>query len=584
MINKVECMIDGQPLTLEAGRVARQADGAVLVQYGETIVLVSVVATDEPDYERGYLPLFCDYREKSYAAGKIPGGFFKREGRPSEKETLTARLIDRPLRPFFPEGYFHEVQIMATVLSYDQENDPDVLSVIGASAALAISDIPFPARLGAVRVGMNAEGYIVNPTCPQLEESSLDITVVGTRDSVVMVEGSSLEVSEDVMIGAIREAQKTIAAIIDIQEELRSKCGREKKSYSPPPVDSELIDRIREKSVTPVEEALSIREKEGRRERLKEIIKKLTAELEDEAPDVDKAVRLVVDDVGRRVMRSMILKDGKRIDGRGLDEIRPITCEIGVLPRTHGSAIFTRGQTQALAVVTLGTSSDQQRVDSIQGESSKSFMLHYNFPPYSVGEVRMIRGPARREIGHGALAERALKSTIPAGAEFPYTIRIVADIMESNGSSSMATVCSGSLSLMDAGAPVKAAVAGIAMGLVKEGDDVAILTDILGDEDKLGDMDFKVTGTREGITAFQMDIKIEGISYEIMEQALRKARAARLSILDIMGKTISEPRSNLSEFAPSIISMMVPKDRIGDIIGPGGQMIRSIVEVTCATR
>ncbi len=580
MINKVELDINETRLIIEHGRVAKQANGAVLVQYGETIVLVSAVASEKPDYARGFLPLYVDYREKSYAAGKIPGGFFKREGRPSEKEILNARKIDRPLRPFFPKGYFHEVQIMAIVLSYDQENDPDILALIGASAALAVSDIPFPVCLGAVKVGMGPEGYIINPTSGQLEGSRLDITVVGTKDSVVMVEGEALEVSEAELIGALKMAQGTIAQVIEIQEKLRGLCGKEKRDFSPPPVDPALEKHLIDVATDPVREALQFQEKEDRRSRLSELRDRLVEEFAEEFPDSEMAINQYIDDIEKRIMRRMILDRGKRVDGRGYDDIRPIDCEVGFLPRTHGSALFTRGQTQALAVVTLGTSSDEQRIDNIEGESSKSFMLHYNFPPFSVGEVRMIRGPARREIGHGALAERALKASIPQDSLFPYTVRIVVDILESNGSSSMATVCSGSLSLMDAGVPTKFPVAGIAMGLVKEDDRSVVLTDILGDEDKIGDMDFKVTGTREGITAFQMDIKIKGISLEVFEEALEKARKARISILGTMDRAISRPRSDLSPYAPRIISMTVPRDRIGDIIGPGGKMIRRIIEET----
>jgi len=582
MINRVELEISGRLLALENGRVAKQADGAILVQYGETIVLVSAVASEEPDYEKGFLPLVVDYREKSYAAGKIPGGFFKREGRPSEREVLNARQVDRPLRPFFPKGYFHEIQIITTVLSYDQENDPDILSIIGASAALSVSGIPFPICLGAVKVGLGPNGYIINPTTAQSEGSRLSITVVGTRDSVVMVEGGALEVSEEELLGAIKAAQEPIARVIEVQEKLKALCGKPKRSYSPPAIDSELERRVIGEASPRILEALSLQDKEIRREKLHELREEIVEKQAAEFPDSGLVINSLIDEIERKLMRRMVFEGGKRLDGRGPDDIRPITCEIGVLPRTHGSALFTRGQTQALAVVTLGTSSDEQRIDDIEGESSKAFMLHYNFPPYSVGEVRMLRTPARREIGHGVLAERALKAVIPAKDVFPYTIRIVADILESNGSSSMATVCSGSLSLMDAGAPIRAAVAGIAMGLIKEDERAAILTDILGDEDKLGDMDFKVTGTRSGITAFQMDIKIEGISYGIMDEALKKARIARMQILDIMDRAIPEPRSYLSPYAPRIITIVVPKDKIGDIIGPGGKMIRKIIEETGA--
>jgi polyribonucleotide nucleotidyltransferase len=583
MINRVEAEIDGKRLIMEHGRVARQAGGAVLVQYGETIVLVSVVASEEPDYERGWLPLYVDYREKSYAAGKIPGGFFKREGRPGEQEILNARQVDRPLRPFFPDGYAHEVQVMATVLSYDQENEPGILCVIGASAALGVSDIPFPVTLGAVKVGLLDGRFVVNPSTEQLKESRLDISVVGTRDSIVMVEGSAAEVTEEEMLTALRTAREPISRIIELQDRLRSACGKPKRGYEPAPVAPGLEERVNAEAEHRVREAITISEREARRQALREIHDELCEKLAEEFPDSERSIAKFLGKIEKEAMREMILETGRRIDGRRADEIRPISCEVGVLPRTHGSALFTRGQTQALAVVTLGTASDEQRIDNIMEDSSKAFMLHYNFPPYSVGEIRPIRGPGRREIGHGALAERALRSVLPPDEEFPYTVRIVADILESNGSSSMATVCSGSLSLMDAGAPVRAAVAGIAMGLVKEGDRVAILTDILGDEDHLGDMDFKVTGTREGITAFQMDIKIsEGISDEIMAEALQRARNARLQILDIMDQTISRPRAELSKYAPRILSLTIPRDRIGDVIGPGGKVIRGIIEQTGA--
>jgi polyribonucleotide nucleotidyltransferase len=582
MIFNVETEVGGSILSIESGRVARQASGAVIVRYGETVVLATVVASKEPDFTRGFFPLLVDYREKFYASGKIPGGFFKREGRPSEKEVLSSRLADRPVRPFFPEGYSNEVQIMLTVLSYDQENDSDILGIIGASAALRISDIPFEETIGAVKVGRLEGKFIINPTSSQLEESDVDITVAGTDSSIVMVEGSAREISEADLIEAFRKAHEEIRKVVALQRELEAKCGLPKKEFQSLPIDQMLKVKIEGSALKQIMEALVIPEKERRMEALEAIRKQYLDLYRETYPESEAAIGQILESIEKKEMRRLILEEEKRLDGRGVDEIRDITCEIGYLPRTHGSCLFTRGQTQALVVVTLGTSSDEQMIDDLEGISHKSYMLHYNFPPYSVGEVGAIRGPGRREIGHGNLAERALKSIIPDDMLFPYTIRIVSDILESNGSSSMATVCGGSLSLMDAGVPIREPVAGIAMGLVSEGGRYKVLTDILGIEDHLGDMDFKVAGTREGITAIQMDMKTQGISFDVMKEALEKARVARFHILEVMSRSISKPRPSLSPYAPRILTITVEKDKIRDIIGPGGKMIRKIIDETGA--
>ncbi|MFQ6102757.1 MAG: polyribonucleotide nucleotidyltransferase [Candidatus Glassbacteria bacterium] len=582
MVSSVEMAIGGATLSIESGRVAKQADGAVIIKYGETVLLVTVVASKEPDFTRGFFPLFVDYREKFYASGKIPGGFFKREGRPSEKEVLNARLVDRPIRPFFPKGYLHEVQLMVMVLSYDQENDPDILGIIGASAALGISGIPFDERIGAVKVGRIGGKFIINPASSQLEESDIDITVAGTDSSIVMVEGGANELPEIELLEAFKLAHEEIRKIISLQKELVEKCGKPRKEYNVLEIDDGLKAELQSTAPKKVIEALAIPEKEQRVEALKHLRDEFITKYSEDYPDSEIAISWILEDIEKREMRKMILEEGKRLDGRGLDEIREIKCDIGYLPRTHGSALFTRGQTQALVVVTLGTSSDEQMIDDLEGISHKSYMLHYNFPPFSVGEVGMIRGPGRREIGHGNLAERALKSVIPDEMEFPYTVRIVSDILESNGSSSMATVCGGSLSLMDAGVPVKDSIAGIAMGLVKDGEQYRILTDILGIEDHLGDMDFKVAGTKKGVTAIQMDMKTQGIDFHILEEALAKAKEARIHILDVMNSCISKPRPNLSPYAPRIITITVDRDKIRDVIGPGGKIIRKIIEETGA--
>ena len=570
--------IGGRMLSLETGKLAKQADGSVLVQYGDTMVLATVVAAKEPDTEKDYFPLQVEYREKTSAAGKIPGGFFKREGRPTEKEILSSRIIDRPIRPMFPKHYRCETQVIVTVFSSDQENDGDVLGAIGASAALTISDVPFDGPIAEVRVGRVNGELVVNPTFSQLDASDLDVTVAGTKDSIVMVEGEAKEISEREMLDALRFAQTFIANLCALQEELRKESGKQKRTIEPPPQNEALIadvaaladSRLRELTKTVVT-------KEERSERNAQIEKDVHNGLAEKYPDQSAAISEILHDIEKNHMRAMILGEGTRLDGRGLTDIRPITCEVAVLPRTHGSSLFTRGETQSLTTCTLGTKMDEQILDGLLPESRKRFMLHYNFPPFSVGEVGRIGSPGRREIGHGNLAERALRKVSPVETEFPYTIRIVSDILESNGSSSMATVCAGSLALMDAGVPVKRGVAGIAMGLVKEEKSVAILSDILGNEDYLGDMDFKVAGTRDGITAFQMDIKVQGISFDVFADALGQAREGRMKILAIMDQTIAEPRKDLSPYAPRLTTIKIPIDMIGAVIGPGGKMIRDII-------
>jgi polyribonucleotide nucleotidyltransferase len=581
-IKSVEREIGGRKLMIETGRVAKQADGAVTVLYGDTMVLASVVASKEPKEGQDFFPLTVDYREKAYAAGKIPGGYFKREGRPTEKEILSARLTDRPLRPLFPEGYFNEVQIMVMALSYDQENDPDILSIIGASAALNLSSIPFPTTIAAVRVGRLEGKFVVNPKANALENSDMNMVVAGTKESIIMVEGGAKEVTEADMIAALAFGHEQVKLVIEMIEDLVSQAGKEKQTVTPLKIDPNLVKRVKELAANRIAATNRIYDKAGREAEISKIADEVGSALAEEFAGQEAKVSKVLEQIEQADLRRAIVEEKRRADGRGPADIRPVTCQIGFLPRTHGSALFTRGQTQSLAAATLGTKMDEQKIDDLEGESYKSYMLHYNFPPFSVGEIRPLRGPGRREIGHGALAERAILPVIPAEGSFPYTVRIVSDILESNGSSSMATVCSGSLALMDAGVPIKAPVAGIAMGLIKEGDKVEILSDILGVEDHLGDMDFKVTGTREGITAFQMDLKTAGISLAIMERALAQAKTGRLHILDIMEKTIAKPKTELSPYAPRILTIKIKQDRIGEVIGPGGKMIRSIVEQTGA--
>ena len=579
----VERNFAGRTLKLEAGRLAKQAAGSCLVQFGETVVLAAVTVSDNVS-TLPFFPLTVEYREKSYAAGKIPGGFLKREGRPSDEEILAARVTDRSVRPLFPEGFKNEVQVFIYVLSADQENDADVLGVTAASAALQMSKVPWNGPIAAVRVGRVEGAWILNPTFQQLEFSDVDLTVSGSRDSIVMVEGGALELTEAEIVKGLEVAHKGIRELIDAADELVADLRRPKMEWTKVEPPAELVARVKQLAEPRISEALNLPEKSERAQALGALKATIQEQLAAEFPDNGKDVAAVIEDIEYRTMREQVLARGERVDGRDLETVRPISCEVGVLPRTHGSALFTRGQTQALVSVTLGTVSDEQRIDSIDvaQETTKSFMLHYNFPSFSTGEVRPIRGTSRREVGHGALAERALQALLPPYEQFPYTIRIVSDILESNGSSSMATVCGGSLALFDAGAPVKGACAGIAMGLIKEGDRVAVLTDILGTEDHLGDMDFKVAGTREGVSSIQMDIKIEGLDFRIIAEALERAKKARLHILDIMEQAIPTPRSQLSKYAPRIITIQIRPDKIGDLIGPKGKVIRSIQEQTGA--
>jgi len=573
----------GRTLRLEAGRLAKQAAGSCLVQFGETVVLAAVTVSDQVS-TLPFFPLTVEYREKSYAAGKIPGGFLKREGRPSDEEILAARVTDRSVRPLFPEGFKNEVQVFIYVLSADQENDADVLGVTAASAALMMSKVPWNGPIAAVRVGRVEGAWILNPTFQQLEFSDVDLTVSGSQDSIVMVEGGALELTEAEIVKGLEVAHKGIRELLSATDELAADMRQPKMSWTKMEPPAPLVARVRELAEPRVAEALNLPEKAERAQALAALKSTIQEQLAAEFPENARDVATVIEEIEYQTMREQVLARGERVDGRAVDTVRPITCEVGVLPRTHGSALFTRGQTQALVSVTLGTVSDEQRIDSIDvaQETTKSFMLHYNFPPFSTGEVRPIRGVSRREVGHGALSERALQALLPPYEQFPYTIRIVSDILESNGSSSMATVCGGSLALFDAGVPVKGACAGVAMGLIKEGARVAVLTDILGAEDHLGDMDFKVAGTREGVTSIQMDIKIEGLDFKILGEALERAKTARLHILDIMDQAIPRPRSQLSKYAPRIITMQIRPDKIGDLIGPKGKIIRGIQEQTGA--
>ena len=580
MVKKVELEFHGRPLSIEIGRVAKQADGAALVQYGETVVLVTAVAARDLKLDTDFFPLTVDYQEKTFAAGKIPGGFFKREGRPSEKEILTCRLIDRSIRPLFSEGLRCETQVIATVLSADRENDPDIVAMLGASVALHVSDVPFNGPLAGVRIGRNNRQWVINPTQSQLDESDMDIFLSGSKDAIVMVEGGAQMVSEDEILEALYAGHQAIQPLIEIQEQLRREIGKPKREVPLAKLDHAVVRRVEELALAKLKQALEVPEKLERYKRIAEVKAVVVPQALAEFPDKQKDIKGAFEELKRNVFRGLVIHQERRIDGRGLKDIRPIACEVEVLPRTHGSALFTRGETQALVVTTLGTTSDEQRVDALIGEHFKKFMLHYNFPPFSVGEVKFLRGPGRREIGHGNLAERALLPVLPAEESFPYTIRIVSEILESNGSTSMATVCGGSLALMDAGVPVAAPVAGIAMGLIKEGEHVRVLSDILGDEDHLGDMDFKVAGTADGITSLQMDIKIGGVNRDVMQQALHQAKEGRLHILGIMNNTLQAPRTNVSGHAPRIITLKVKPDKIREIIGPGGKVIRGIIEAT----
>lgn len=570
-------------LTLETGKLAKQADGSVMVKYGESIILATVCVDKRTNPETDFLPLTVEYREKSYAIGKIPGNFFRREGRPNTKEILSSRLIDRPLRPLFPKGFTNEVQIITTVLSSDRENDQDILGIVGSSAACALSPIPVQKIVSAVRVGYIDNEYVINPSYKQREDSDLDIVVAGSDNDILMVEGSCFEVSEDILIDAIEFSKPFIKEICDLQRELCEDIKSPVMEYQVVLPTENMVSDFIEFYSDDIKKAVKIPDKNERKDMLAKIYENSLEKLGETYPESEFLLSNAFEEAQKKIVRNMILSDGIRIDGRKPDEIRPITCEVGVLPRTHGSALFTRGQTQSLGVVSLGSKLDERMIDDLEGTSYKSYMLDYNFLPFSVGEVRQMRGTSRREVGHGNLAELAISPVIPAEDNFPYTIRIVSDILESNGSSSMATVCSGSLCLMDAGVPIKTAVAGIAMGLIKENDRYVVLSDILGDEDHLGDMDFKVTGTSEGITAFQMDIKIDGITTEIMKEALKNARNGREHILKIMSETISSPRQSLSKYAPRIIIMKIAVDKIGSVIGPGGKIIKGIQEETGAT-
>ncbi|MGH7825961.1 MAG: polyribonucleotide nucleotidyltransferase [Candidatus Binatia bacterium] len=580
MMKKVELDFHGRPLSIEIGRVAKQADGAALVRYGETVVLVTAVAAKDLKTDTDFFPLTVDYQEKTFAAGKIPGGFFKREGRPSEKEILTCRLIDRSIRPLFSDGLRCETQVIATVLSADRENDPDVVAMLGASAALQVSDIPFNGPLAGVRIGRIDGEWVFNPTQSQLQQSDVDIFLSGSKDAIVMVEGGADRVPEDEILEALFKGHEAIQPLLQIQENLRREIGKTKRPVPLVERDGAVVRRVEELALERLRQAIEIPEKIERYKRLSEVKSEVVSQAAAEFPGKEKDIKVAFDELKRTSFRNLIIHQERRIDGRGLKDVRPISCEVEVLPRTHGSALFTRGETQALVVTTLGTASDEQKIDALIGEQYKKFMLHYNFPPFSVGEVKFLRGPSRREIGHGNLAERALLPVLPDEAKFPYTLRIVSEILESNGSTSMATVCGGSLSLMDAGVPVVAPVAGIAMGLIKEGEHVRVLSDILGDEDHLGDMDFKVAGTPDGVTSLQMDIKINGVNREIMRQALYQAREGRLGILKVMNEALPSPRTNISGHAPRITTIKVKPEKIREIIGPGGKVIRGIIEAT----
>ncbi len=580
MENIYKTEVGGRILSIGSGKIAKQASGSVVVQYGETIVMVSVVSSGQ-EREVDFLPLTVEYQEKIYAAGRIPGNYFRREiGRPSEKETLTARLIDRPIRPLFPKGYCSETQIIAVVLSMDQENDPDILAMAGASAALEISDIPFAGPIACVRVGRIDGKLLINPLVNEYEHCDINIIVAGSETGIVMVEGGGDIVSETDMLDAILYGHEALKPIIDMQKELKLTNGVQKRVFVPPEQDRELVDKIVPEASLQLRDVLAIPGKQDRNKSLSLFKSDVLTKLGDNFAERKKEVYDICNDLIKSTMRDFILKEGRRIDNRKFDEIRPVSCEVGILPRPHGSALFTRGETQVLGVLTLGSGRDEQRVETLLGEEFRPFMLHYNFPPYSVGEVKRIGGPSRRDIGHGGLSTRAIEKVLPPKEEFDYTIRIVSEVLESNGSSSMGTVCAGILALMDGGVPIKTPVAGIAMGLVSDGDNVVILSDILGDEDHAGDMDFKVAGTREGITALQMDIKIHELSKDIMEKALEQARLGRLFILDRMMEALEKPRDNTSPYAPKIITININPDKIRDIIGPGGKMIRAIQSET----
>ena len=577
MLVKKEIEIGGKIFSIETGRFAKQANGSVMVRYGDTMVLVTAVASEQAVEDQDFFPLQVEYREKTSAAGKFPGGFIKREGRPTEKEILSSRLIDRPIRPLFPADFKNETQVIAFVLSYDGQNDADVLSATAASAALTVSNIPFDGPIAEVRVGRIEGNFIVNPTHEELIKSDMELVVAGTHDSIMMVEGESKEISEQDLLNALKFAHQEIKKLVQLQVELRNETGKSKWEIKAKEIDSSLLKDVKTLAESKLKAIVySVLKKDDRSAKNNELLDEIKNSLKEKYPEQEKVIAEILHDMEKELMRSRILKEGIRLDGRNTKQVRPISIELGILPRTHGSALFTRGETQSLTTVTLGTKSDEQIIDGLREEYTKKFMLHYNFPPFSVGEVGRMTGVGRREIGHGNLAERALKIVFPAEDKFPYTVRIISDILESNGSSSMATVCAGSLAMMDAGVPIQKAVSGIAMGLVKEGELYSILSDILGNEDHLGDMDFKVAGTHSGITAFQMDIKIQGISFEIMEKALHQANEGRLHILEKMNESIKEPRTNLSEYAPRLISMKVETDQIGLVIGPSGKTIQGM--------
>lgn len=582
VIFKVEKVIGERLLSIESNKMAKQADGAVTVRYGDTVVLVTAVAGEER--ETDFFPLTVDYREKTYAAGKFPGGFFKREGKPTQKEILTMRLIDRPIRPLFPDGYRRDVQLMATVLSADKDNDPDVLAMIGASAALCISSIPFTKPVGSVRVGRVQGNLVLNPTHSELENSDMDLVISGTEEGIIMVESASKEVSEDDMVQAILFGQQYIKEIVQLQRELANICAKEKEPVKESTLPKELYSTIKAEGYEGIKSKGLTPGKQARSQALKGVLESLVEKYArgDMPRATENQVKAVFEELEREAVRELIIKEHKRVDGRRPEDIRPISCEVGILPRAHGSALFTRGETQALVVATLGTALDEQWVDTLEEEYSKKFMLHYNFPPFCVGEVRPVFGPSRREIGHGSLAERALEAVLPPHQKFPYTIRVVSDILESNGSSSMASVCGGTLCLMDAGVPIKDPVAGIAMGLVKEGEEVVVLSDILGTEDHCGDMDFKVAGTQRGITALQMDLKIPWLDEATLRAALYQAREGRLHVLREMLMVLDKPRQEISIHAPRMLRIKIDPDKIGMIIGPGGKTVKKIQEDTGA--
>ncbi len=577
-----EIQVGQNTLRLETGKLAKQAGGAVVVRYGDSVVLVTACRAATAREGIDFLPLTVDYREYTYASGRIPGGFFKREGKPAEKEVLTSRVIDRPIRPLFPSGWRRETQIVALVLSADQQNDTDVLAITGASAALALSDIPFQKTIAGVRVGLVDGQYVINPTFEQRKVSKLDLAVAGSMDGLVMVEAGAKEVTEDQVVAALEAAHAAIKQIVAGIDDMAKAAGQKKMTVAKKEIGHDFYREVEEKVLVPLTEAMRIRGKLENYDRVDEALKELVASIPEQEVERRLEAKQIFKDLKEKVLRDEVLQHGVRLDGRKFDEVRPIWIETGVLPRTHGSAVFTRGETQALVTCTLGTADDAQKIESFEGETWKSFMLHYNFPPFSVGEVSFLRGPGRREVGHGALAERALASMVPGEEKFPYTIRVVSDILESNGSSSMASVCGGSLAMMDAGVPLRAPVAGIAMGLVMDESTgkYAVLSDIAGAEDHYGDMDFKVAGTADGITALQMDIKVAGITMDVMRKALAQARAGRLHILGKMAETLAEPRESISRHAPRIVTIRIPVDKIRDVIGPGGKMIRSIIERT----